>query len=77
MKRVLLICLLALTPVVSFAQEQTPASIQVLQNMVGQLAGQNAMLVEQVQKLTSENVSLKQQLASSGEKKPAEAPSKK
>lgn len=76
MKRALLIGLFVLAPVLSFAQEQqgVPPAVVLLQNMVGQLAGQNAMLVEQFQKLTAENSGLKQQLAAACEKKPETAP---
>jgi len=80
MKRFVLIGLLTLAPTLSFAQEQqqgTPASVTVLQNMVGQLAGQNALLIEQNQKLLAENGSLKQKLAVASDKKPTEAPTSK
>jgi len=61
-KYILVACLLL--PTVALAQEPAPSvAVTVLQNTVGQMAGQNALLLEQVQKLSAENAELKKQLA--------------
>lgn len=72
-KLILATALLAAVP--AFAQEpqsapstMPPVSIQILQNTVGQLVGQNAMLSEQVQKLSTENAQLRQQLTEAQKK---------
>lgn len=61
--RKLLIASLLLVPSFALAQQQQPpVSVTVLQNMVGQLAGQNAMLMEREQQLTAQITELKKQL---------------
>lgn len=46
----------------AFAQSKTPVSITILQNMIGQLAGENAQLVEQAQNLSTANSELQKQI---------------
>jgi hypothetical protein len=56
---------------VAAAQQQQPVTTAqtVLQNMIGNMAGQNAQLVERIQQLTSENAELKKELAAKSEGK--------
>lgn len=57
------------TPALAQQQAQAPMSMQIMQNMVGQLAGQNAQLSEQLQTLANQNAELRRELDAA--KKPA------
>lgn len=76
--RKLLIGFLLLVPSLAFAQQQQPpVSITVLQNMVGQLAGQNALLMQREQELTAQVTELQKQLDAAKKASPTPEPKPK